>query len=148
MKAIVGALAIVACLFAAASCASTGPPSATPTDIRGIGAFLHDQGITASGYVAGDAGCPDRDLTQVAVSFDVSGLDQPESTRVHVYLFRDQGAYDRHRSAIDACLASFVIDPASLGLVEAPPYVAAGAGPWAPEFGVAIRAALTKAAGG
>lgn len=127
---------------------TTGEPSATPTDIRGIGAFLHEQGITASGFVSGDAGCPDRDLTQLAVSMDVSGLDQADNTRIHVYLFRDQAAYDRLRSAVDDCLASYVTDPAALGLIEAPPYVAAGAGPWSPGFSAALRRALSKAAGG
>jgi hypothetical protein len=143
------AIAVCAILLSMAGCAvTTGQPSATPADILGIAADLGEQGITASGFVSGDAGCADRDLTQLAVSMDVSGLDQVEPTRIHLYLFRDQEAYDRLRPAIDACLSAFVTDPAALGLIETPPYVAAGAGPWAPGFSTALRTALTKASGG
>lgn len=124
---------------------TTGPPSATPADIRGIAAVLREHGITASRFVSGDAGCADRDLTQLAVSIDAIGLDQTAATRVHLYLFRNQEVYDRLRASIDDCAASFVTDPAAFGLVEAPPYVAAGAGPWAPEFNRALREALTQA---
>jgi hypothetical protein len=127
---------------------TTGEPSATPADIQGIAADMREHAIDTSDFVSGDAGCADRDLTQLAVSVDAVGLDQTEPTRIHLYLFRDQAVYDRLRPAIDACLASFVTDPAAFGLIEAPPYVAAGAGPWAPEFSAALRAALTKAAGG
>jgi hypothetical protein len=144
----VRALAAIAFGLALAGCGvTTGEPSPTPTDILGIAAILRDHGLAASNFVSGDAGCADRDLTQLAVSMDVGGLDQASATRIHLYLFRNQDAYDRLRPAIDACAASFVTDPDDFGLIEAPPYVAAGAGPWAPSFNSALRAALTKASG-
>jgi hypothetical protein len=143
------AIAAGAILMSMAGCAvTTGQPSATPADILGIAADLGEQGLSASDFVSGDAGCADRELTQLAVSMDVTGLDQAEPTRIHLYLFRDQAVYDRLRSAVDACVASFATDPAAFGLIEAPPYVAAGAGPWAPAFNRALRTALTKASGG
>lgn len=140
-------VALSVALTVAGCSVTTGQPSATPADVQGISAFLLERGISASHFVSGDAGCPDPSLTGVAVSFDVAGLDQTEPTRIHVYLFRDQEAYDRLRPAVDECVPSFVIDPAAFGLVEAPPYVAAGPGPWAPAFTSALREALTKAAG-
>jgi hypothetical protein len=105
-------------------------------------------GITPSHFVSGDAGCPDPELTPVAVSFDVEGLDQMEPTRIHVYLFRNQASYERLRPSIDLCVPSYASDPAAFGFIEAPPYVAAGPGPWAPDFAAAMREALTEAAGG
>jgi hypothetical protein len=144
-----GAISAVAVALAVAACGvTTGEPSPTPTDILGIAAILRDHGITASRFVSGDAGCADRDLTQLAVGIDAVGLDQTTPTRVHFYLFRNQEVYDRLRPAIDACAISFVTDPADFGLIEAPPYVAAGPGPWAPEFNAAVRDALTEAVGG
>jgi hypothetical protein len=142
------AIVALSCALAVAACGvTTGEPSPTPTDILGIAAILRDHGITASRFVSGDAGCSDRDLTQLAVGIDAVGLDQATPTRVHFYLFRNKAVYDRLRPAIDACAISFVTDPADFGLIEAPPYVAAGPGPWATEFNAALRASLTEAIG-
>ncbi len=139
-------LLLIAVASSVAGCAvNTGPPSPTPADFPGIASVLARHGITVAGVVSGDAGCRDSDLTKVAVSFGASGLDQAEPTLVHAYLFRDQAAFDRRRAQVDACLRSYVRDPADLGLIEAPPWVVAGPGPWAPEFAAALREALTEA---
>jgi len=141
-----GALGAVVLSIGVVACSvTTGQPSPTPADILGVASVLHEYGITASHFVSGDAGCADRDLTQLAVSIEAVGLDQTTPTLIHVYLFRNGEVYDRLRSAIDTCLESFVTDPSAFGLIEARPYVAAGAGPWAPEFNAALRRALIQA---
>ncbi len=140
------AIGTLALAIAVAACGvDNGSPSATPADALGIASVLHEHGIEASNFVSGDAGCADHELTQLAVSMDAVGLDQAEPTRIHLYLFRNQEVYDRLRPAIDACVRSYVTDPSAFGLIEVPPYVAAGAGPWAPEFNRVLRASLTEA---
>lgn len=120
-------------------------PSPTPADAQGIRTVMHEHGIDLRNFVSGDAGCTDRDLTQLAIGVDASGVDQPGTTRVHLYLFRNREVYDRLRAKIDACARDFVASPDDFGLVEAPPYVAAGPGPWTPAFTDALRQALTQA---
>ena len=98
--------------------------------------------------VAGDPGCDDQRLARTAISFDASGLDQPEPTRVHLYAFKNAAVYDELRPVVDLCARSYVVDPADYGTVDASPYVFAGAGPWAPDFEDALREALERAAVG
>mgnify|MGYP001571762427 CR=1 FL=1 len=124
----------------------TGPPSPTPADFPGIVRVMARQGIVVQDIVSGDAGCPDPALTRLAIAFSASGLDQTGPVRIHAYLFRDRAAFDRLRPSIDLCARIFVTDPATFGSIEAPPFVLAGQGPWAPGFAAALRASLTAAA--
>ncbi len=98
--------------------------------------------------VAGDPGCYDQRLARTAISFDASGVDQAEPTRVYLYAFKDVTAYDELRPVVDLCARSYVSDPAAYGTVDATPYVLAGPGPWAPDFQDALGDALERAAVG
>jgi hypothetical protein len=124
------------------------PPPPTPADFAGIVAFLAAEGIGVQDVKTGDAGCDDRQLVGPAISLRASGLDQASPTTVHLYLFRNAAAYERQRSAVDVCAASFITDPATYEVVDASPFVAVGQGPWGASFREAVARALTKAAGG
>ncbi len=143
----------LACLLAAAllisACGvvSTSAPAPTPADFQGIAAEFVTRGIVLDRLVSGDSGCTDHTLTQTAIGFDASGLDQTDVARVRIYIFRDREAYQRLRTTIDDCVAAFVTDPSTFESMDASPFVVAGQGPWAPEFKAAMREALDVAAG-
>jgi hypothetical protein len=124
-----------------------GEPSPTPTDIIGIADALRARGVTVSGLVSGDAGCSDPDMTAAAIRFSASGVDQAAPVTVRIFIFRNDGSYERSRPAVDACAAAWVVDPATFEAVDVSPYVITGQGPWARGFRDAVRAALTEAAG-
>ena len=140
-------LSLVAILAAACGTISRTPAPATPAPFPGIAGQLSLHGITVSGIVSGDAGCPDANLAKTAIGFDAVGLDQPTPVRVHVYIFRNRATFERLRASIDGCASSFVTDPDTYESVEASPYVVAGQGPWGTAFKDNIRAAITEAAG-
>jgi hypothetical protein len=144
-------LALVAAGFLIASCGtvSRSAPAPTPADFPGLAGQLTQHGIRVdpATIVSGDAGCNDPNLGKTAIGFDASGLDQTAPVRVHVYIFRNRATYERLRSTVDACAASFVTDPATFESVDTSPYVVAGQGPWAPAFRDNLRAAITEAAG-
>jgi hypothetical protein len=126
---------------------STSPPAPTPADFQGIAALLLRSGLEVDHIVSGEAGCDDRELARTAIALDAVGLDQATPTRIYVYNFRNRAAFERLRPAVDACARSYVSDPAAFGSVESSPFVVTGAGPWAPEFRSALRAAIVEAAG-
>ena len=136
-----------ALLVTACSVISTTPPAATPADFPGITAELASHGIGVNHFVSGDAGCVDPVLAPTAIAFDAKGLDQAENVRIYIYIFRNREAFERLRSSVDICAASFVTDPETFETIEESPFVLAGQGPWAPEFEGAIRDALGEAAG-
>jgi hypothetical protein len=135
---------------AAAACSAFAPqtPKPTATTFAGIVSELALAGIGVENVVAGDPGCDDQRLARTAISFDASGVDQAEPTRVYIYAFKDAKAYDELRPVVDLCARSYVVDTAVYGTVEATPYVLAGPGPWAPGFADALRDALERAAVG
>jgi hypothetical protein len=137
----------VATLLAACGVVSTTPPAPTPADFFGITANLDRRDIVVDHVTSGDAGCDDPALGRTAIGFDASGLDQVTPVRVYVYIFRNRDAFDRLRQTVDACAASYAFDPEAFASVEASPYVVASAGPWAPRFQAAMRAAISEAAG-
>jgi hypothetical protein len=142
--------AVLAIAVTVAGCAATtiiGEPSPTPTDIIGIADALRARGVTVSGLVSGDAGCSDPDMTAAAIRFSASGVDQAAPVTVRIFIFRNDGSYERSRPAVDACAAAWVVDPATFEAVDVSPYVITGQGPWARGFRDAVRAALTEAAG-
>ena len=144
----VAALAIVASLvMAACGLASGSPPAATAADFPGITAELATRGVSVNHFVSGEAGCPDPVLTPTAIAFDAKGLDQATDVRIYLYIFRNRDVFERLRSTIDACAASFVTDPETFESIEASPYVLAGQGPWGQGFKTALRAGLEAAAG-
>ena len=134
----------------AAGCGEFTPTTEvdSPTDFGGIVAELQLVGINVDHVVSGDAGCDDQRLSRTAIGFDASGVDQTATVRIYLYAFKDQATYDELRSSIDTCARSYVTDPATFGSVDAPPYVLAGKGPWAPNFKNALRTALQRAAVG
>lgn len=142
----IGLLASVLVL-SACGVVSTVAPAPTPADFQGIAAEFVTRGIVLDHLVSGDAGCTDHTLTQTAIAFDASGLDQDAVVRIHIYIFRDGEAYGRLRSTVDACAAAFVTDPSTFESVDDSPFVLAGQGPWAAEFKAALREALDVAAG-
>jgi hypothetical protein len=119
----------------------------TPADFAGVVSFLAAEGIAVEGVRTGDAGCADPKLIGPAISLQVSGLDQEAPVALHLYIFKNQGSYEKLRSNVDACAASYVTDPATYETVESTPFVVVGQGPWASGFTAALRTALDKAAG-
>lgn len=142
LAALVAALVVAGC----GTVSMTAPP-ATPTDFAGITGRLKVAGITAADWVSGDAGCDDAELRKAAIRFQASGLDQAAPVTLYLYVFRNRDAFERNRQSIGPCAAAFVADPATFEEVEQSPYVLASAGPWAPRFEAALRAALQEAAG-
>jgi hypothetical protein len=136
-------------MLATAACGtiSTTPPAPTPADFPGIETELASRSVIVGRVVSGDAGCDDRTLIPTAIAFDARGLDQAETVRIYLYIFRNRDSFDRLRASVDGCARSFVTDPETFESVEQSPYVLAGQGPWAPEFEAAIRDALEVAAG-
>lgn len=131
-------------------CAAFTPqtPKPTATDFAGIVEELARVGVGVANVVAGDPGCDDQRLARTAISFDASGLDQPEPTRVFLYAFKNVAVFDELRPFVDLCARSYVTDPADYTTIDAPPYVFAGPGPWAGDFRRALRDALERAAVG
>jgi hypothetical protein len=132
-----------------AGCANIPSKAApTPADFEGLVAELDRQHIAVSDVVSGDTGCNDPELVGPAIGLDASDADQSTPVRIHLFLFRDGAAYDRQRQAVDRCSRSFVTNPADYVAIDARPFVAVSAGPWAPGFTDAVRRAITRAAGG
>lgn len=123
------------------------PPAPTPADFQGIASGLTSRGIVIDALVSGDAGCDDPVLIPTAIGLDAHGLDQSETVRLHLYIFRDREAFERLRASVDACAASFVIDPSTYETIEQSPFVVASQGPWAPGFEAVLREVLEVSAG-
>jgi len=140
-------LGFVALLVAACSFVETGPPAPTPADFPGIAIEFQKRGLHVDDPVSGDAGCTDSVLTPTAISFDISGMDQPTPVKVYLYVFRNRATYERLRSTIDACARSYVTDPENFESVEQSPFVLAGQGPWGTAFEAALRDGIVVAAG-
>ena len=137
-----------ALLIGACGTISMTPPAPTPADFQGIATELSKRRIAIDDIVSGDAGCADDPvLIPTAIGLDVSGLDQAETVRIHLYIFRNRAAFERLRATVDDCARAFVTDPATYETIEQSPYVVAAQGPWAPDFEAALRAALEVAAG-
>ncbi len=122
-------------------------PSPTPLDFGGIAGELAKRGVAVEHYRSGDAGCTNATLIPTAIGFDASGLDQTTPTHVRIFIFRDRATFERRRSDVDACAASWVTEPSAFESIEASPYVLVGQGPWGPKFAAAAREALVAAAG-
>lgn len=142
-----GAL-LAAVLVGVAGCGfATAPPAPTPADFQGIAAELVKRGVQIEHLVSGDAGCDDITLARTAIGLDAVGLDQVEPTRLFIYIFRNRASFERLRDTIGPCALSYPTDPDAFETIEASPFVVASAGPWAPEFRSAVRAAIIEAAG-
>jgi hypothetical protein len=126
---------------------SNSAPVPTAGPFPTIAGQLSQHGIRVTAIASGDAGCPDTNLAKTAIGFDAVGLDQATPVRLHIYIFKNRATYERVRSTVDQCAATFVTDPATYESVESSPYVVAGQGPWGPAFRDNIRAAITEAAG-
>jgi hypothetical protein len=142
-----GAL-LTALLIGLAGCGlSTTAPSPTPADFQGIAGELVTHGLRINHIVSGEAGCGDLTLERTAIALDATGLDQATPTRMFIYIFRNRASFDRLRDSVDGCARSYATNPDAYESIEASPFVVASAGPWAPQFRAAVRAAITKAAG-
>lgn len=144
---LLAAALVVALVVAGCGSISTTAPKPTPADFQGLATELTVRGIAIDDLVSGDAGCDDKVLVPTAIGITAGGLDQAETVRIYLYIFRDREAFERLRATIDGCARSFVTDPATFESVEQSPFVVAGQGPWAPRFEAAIREALEVAAG-
>ena len=140
-------LVFAALLVVGCSYVETGPPVATPADFPGVAIEFQKRGLHVDDPVSGDAGCTDSVLTPTAISFTVSGMDQPTPVKVYLYVFRDRATYERLRSTVDGCARSYVTDPQTYEAVEQSPFVLAGQGPWGTNFEAALRDGITIAAG-
>jgi hypothetical protein len=140
-------LVAVAVVLGGCKALAATPPPPTPADFAGVVSFLAAEGIGVEQVRTGDAGCADPKLVGPAISLRASGLDQTTPVALHLYLFKNQTSYQKLRSNVDACAASYVTDPATYEVVESPPFVAVGQGPWGPGFSAALRTSLDKAAG-
>ena len=76
-----------------------------------------------------------------------AGSTRRRTVRIHLYVFRNKAAWERHRDAIPGCAASFVTDPQTFEQVEQSPYIVASQGPWGADFEAALRRALEQGAG-
>jgi hypothetical protein len=142
-----GALLTVLLVGLAGCSLSTTPPPPTPADFQGIAGELVTRGLKIDHIVSGEAGCDDLTLERTAIALDATGLDQATPTRLFIYIFRNRASFDRLRDSVDVCARSYATDPDAYESIEASPFVVASAGPWAPQFEAAVRAAITKAAG-
>jgi hypothetical protein len=138
---------LLAVLVAGCGVLTTTAPAPTPADFQGIASEIVKRGILIDRLVSGDAGCDDPVLNPTAIGFDARGLDQAETVRLYLYIFRNRTSYERLRSEIDSCARTYVTDPATFESIESSPFVLAGQGPWSPEFKATLREALTVAAG-
>jgi hypothetical protein len=125
---------LVAAVLAVGCGSATRPPSPTPADFIGITQHLGSRGVVARDIVSGDAGCEDQLLAKTAIAFTASGRDQVSPVRTYLYIFRNRDAFERNLDDVDACARSYVTDPAMYEKIAISPYVAAGQGPWAPDF--------------
>lgn len=137
----------VAIVISGCGLVSRTPPAPTPADFLGISGAFGARGIAVSQVVAGDAGCPDQGLAKTAISFRASGLDQAAPVAVYLYIFGSRASYQKLRTAVDTCAASYITDPEAFVSIDAQPFVIVSQGPWAPKFSAAIRQGLTQAAG-
>jgi hypothetical protein len=144
-----GPALLLAALFLLSGCAAFrgATPEPTPLDFPGIAGQLALHGIEVGSPIAGDAGCTDATLIPTAIGFDAAGLDQAATVRVRVYIFRNRETYERRRPDVDACVAAWATDPATVEFVDASPYVVAIQGPVGARFKTALRESLTVAAG-
>lgn len=144
-------IGVAGCLLAIAltgcGVVSRTPPAPTPADFLGISSTLVRRGIAIERVVSGDAGCADATLSKTAISFRASGLDQTTPVAVYLYIFGSRESYQKLRAEIDRCAMSYVSDPETFASIDAPPFVIAGQGPWAPRFAAALREGLLEAAG-
>jgi hypothetical protein len=138
---------VAACLLVSACGRATAVPSATPADFVGIVEQLTRAGINVANVVSGDAGCPDPTLAPTAIAFDASGLDQPTSVRIRVYIFRNRDAWQRLSGSVSTCARSYVTDASTYESLAPSPFVVSGQGPWARAFSAALDRAFTAAAG-
>lgn len=138
----------LAVLLSACAGTSGGAPTTSPSDFGSFAATLSARGVSLTNVVAGDAGCTDPTLASTAISFRVSGLDQPTPVAARVFLFGSGASYDRLRQSVDACAGWFVSDPSAYVSIDASPYVLVGQGPWGPQLQAALKAALEGAAAG
>lgn len=134
-------------ILAGCGLASGTPPAPTPADFQGIAANLVRRGIAIDHVVSGDAGCADPALSRTAISFRASGLDQSAPAAIHLYIFGSADSFRKLRPAVDSCARSYITDPQTFESIDASPFVVVGQGPWGAQFGAAIRAGLTEAAG-
>jgi hypothetical protein len=142
-----GAACLIAFFVGGCGSLSVTPPAPTPADFQGIASEFAKRGIVVDRAVSGDAGCTDQTLVPTAIAFDAKGLDQPDIVRIYIYIFRNRETFERLRSTVDACAASFVTDPETYETVEQSPFVLAGQGPWGANFEKALRDGLEVAAG-
>jgi hypothetical protein len=140
-------VALLPWLLAACGLVRTGAPSPTPADFPGIATTLGQHGIRIADVESGDPGCADPSLAPTAIRFTAQGLDQADPVPVYLYIFRNREVFQRRRADVDTCARSYVTDPATFSSIEASPFVLAGQGPWAPDFGRELRAGMTEAAG-
>ena len=143
----VAAFALLALVLGGCGALTVTPPAPTPVDFPGLAAELIPLGVRVERIVSGDAGCDDSTLIPTAIGFDAWGQDQADPVRVHLFVFRNRETWERRRGDVPACASAFVTDPTTFEQIEESPYVAAGQGPWAPDFEAALREGLKRAAG-
>lgn len=134
-------------LLAGCSSLVEARPTPTPLDFGGIQGTLAQAGIALTNTVSGDAGCPDPNLVPTAIRFDATGLGVTTPVRLRIYIFTDRAAWQRRQPDVDACIAAWATDPATIETIGQSPYVVAGQGPWPAAFKTALAASLVEAAG-
>lgn len=137
----------LAVVLAGCSAVLESPPAPTPQDFAGIAAALDTEGIRVDGPVSGDAGCPDANMTESAIGFDVSGLGVTTPIHARIYIFASRDAYQRRRSEVDECAGAWATDPANLEFIDASPYVLVLQGPIPDGFKAGLTRGLMDAAG-
>ena len=107
------------------------------------------RGRRSSTSSPGDAGCDDQRLARTAISFDASGLDQAQPTRVHLYAFKNADGLRRAAADRRPVRPQLRHRPGRLRVGRRDARTCSpGPGPWAPDFEDALRKALERAAVG
>ena len=147
VRRIVLGLSLSVLVVAGCGVVSTTPPAPTPADFPDLAGKLALQGIKIDHVVSGDAGCTDPNLVPTAISFEAHGLDQAETVKLYLYVFRNADVFEKKRQTVDTCAEAYVTDPETFESIDQSPYVLTGQGPWGTEFEATIRGGLATAAG-
>jgi len=141
------ALALSALLVV--SCGSLEAPAPTPQEMDDVIANLVLLGASIHNPVSGDAGCPNSDLHNNALRFDIALGSQSATRQVYLMRWRRTSDFDAGAQAFAECVAEYhALHPdQQLSTLELNPWRAYGPG-WPIELGQVISDALAASGGG
>src|SRR5438270_12634133 len=101
-RSLAGAVLAVLVGVGVAGCSSLveGRPTPTPQDFGGLVEDLRTAGIVVTNPTSGDSGCADPNLVPTAIGFEATGPGLTAPVRLRVFIFADEAAHERRRSAV------------------------------------------------